>query len=704
MKKFPLITKVHVLLLGFTLIAFGCAYYNSLYNAKKNFEKGMKARQQPNATAASGRMEFEKVIDGCATLLEFYPKSKWVPDALLLMGKAYFETGQLSKAERKFKELLTNFPNHPLKGEATLELGRTYILLNRKDEGRALLSSLQNEGNSDLQITAGIVLAKTLIEDSLYTLALNRLEVLSKQATNKSKKLQIDLEKLFCYEQLKQTQEALELSNTILKDYPLHRAQEYDLRYKRANFCNELNQPELAIKDLKKLLKDSDFKTYRDKTKVIYGQSLINSGKIEEGLKVWEELLADEKNRSEETATAAYLRAMYFRQNQQNDTLIIRDLERVKRDRPGSVYSISADSLLRQIRTLSQITLNFEAIYQKLSSFQKLLKGDTVPDSLRRIYSRQKLVTEKKVVLSSSDNLLQIDSLDQKDSISIIYQGTQQDDQNLETTVDTSYVTTFLDTIKVLDAMNSIQKELVEVAAQLKDFYLTIKDTMKTIYYYDMILNLATGKKLNSFRYDYALFLQNIKKDHIADSLYYVIAQDTTDVQLSNHVRKQLKMELLSLPIDSIREDFLKAERYLFEQYDTLNALKFYNKVFQSDSGVYGKKAMYAIALLSENLISADSLKSLYNKSLQFHSNSVSRNYIQKRLSWLTQDQTKDTVATDTMDSNNKINDTTAFSQPDIKEMIPNEESKEEIEKSDLSPIDSTFLKPTVPTQIPYEE
>ncbi len=65
----------------------------------------------------------------------YYPNSKWVDDALMLIGKSYFHMGEYTKAERKFNELLEQIPNSDLILEAHLWLGKSYRRSNDFEQG-----------------------------------------------------------------------------------------------------------------------------------------------------------------------------------------------------------------------------------------------------------------------------------------------------------------------------------------------------------------------------------------------------------------------------------------------------------------------------------------------------------------------------------------------------------------------------------------
>ena len=96
------------------------ARFNTHYNADQTFkaqERRLKREDEPvdldrylltfEIPTVSGRSaEFEKVIEKSADLLRKHPESKWVDDALMLIGKSYFYQSNYVGAEQKFNEVI----------------------------------------------------------------------------------------------------------------------------------------------------------------------------------------------------------------------------------------------------------------------------------------------------------------------------------------------------------------------------------------------------------------------------------------------------------------------------------------------------------------------------------------------------------------------------------------------------------------------
>ncbi|PSR00628.1 MAG: hypothetical protein BRD48_00370 [Bacteroidetes bacterium QS_9_68_14] len=115
------------------------AYYNKLYNARKAFDKAtdkLDNLERPvdrsaflsvfvRPARAGSEEDFERATQKSADLLRKHPRSKWVDDALLLIGKSYFYQENHVGAEQKFREVIER--GSPLSAEARFWVGRALL-------------------------------------------------------------------------------------------------------------------------------------------------------------------------------------------------------------------------------------------------------------------------------------------------------------------------------------------------------------------------------------------------------------------------------------------------------------------------------------------------------------------------------------------------------------------------------------------------
>ena len=116
----PRLTHISLALLCLLILA-SCksVYYNTFYNAKQSYNIADQKRiesETPGSrlTPAIYRELYKRAIAKASAVLELYPKSKWVDDSLLLIGKAFYWREEYTDALTKFQELQENFPKSNL--------------------------------------------------------------------------------------------------------------------------------------------------------------------------------------------------------------------------------------------------------------------------------------------------------------------------------------------------------------------------------------------------------------------------------------------------------------------------------------------------------------------------------------------------------------------------------------------------------------
>ena len=143
--------RVIALGLVLALVAGGCAYFNLFYNARNAFEAGERIgeevdpRDQPTSPQ---RTQYNRAISKCRMLLDEYPDSGLVDDALFLIGKSHFRMREWSEAIRSFENLLVNFPVSDFAEEATYLLSISYLSRGDEEQGMQWFARLR-EGYPD---------------------------------------------------------------------------------------------------------------------------------------------------------------------------------------------------------------------------------------------------------------------------------------------------------------------------------------------------------------------------------------------------------------------------------------------------------------------------------------------------------------------------------------------------------------------------
>ena len=148
------------------------AYYNTFYNAENAYDEGVESIEQENQPIdrdvylplfsnpdqVRQVQAFNDAIEKSADILREHPDSKWVDDALLLIGESYFHLQNYVGAEQKFREVISL--GSRLEGEARFWLARTLIAAGRFEEAQAHLQESLNQEDLDRRWEARLRLAE----------------------------------------------------------------------------------------------------------------------------------------------------------------------------------------------------------------------------------------------------------------------------------------------------------------------------------------------------------------------------------------------------------------------------------------------------------------------------------------------------------------------------------------------------------------
>lgn len=160
------------------------AYFNTYYNAERVFDEAEAEVQaqrlaarvadetDPVQLSSQTKQKFNQVIEKCSKLLQFYPKSKWVDDALFLIGASYYYLGDDQKAQRKFTELLSTFPKSGLVFKSNIWLAKSLYRMRSYPEAAQILEDLiqsaLEEKSEEIAIEGMFLLGRTFSDQKAY--------------------------------------------------------------------------------------------------------------------------------------------------------------------------------------------------------------------------------------------------------------------------------------------------------------------------------------------------------------------------------------------------------------------------------------------------------------------------------------------------------------------------------------------------------
>lgn len=372
MNRFFRITAILFLL----SLGGGCAYFNTFYNTKHYYDLAEKDRLE--STTGKLRVDnYNKSIESGSRLIEYYPESEYIDDALFIMGQDYYWIGDYHKARRKFEELQANYPESEFIPQSRLWLGKAFVQLKKRQESTSILRSLIAD-TEDPELLAGaqFALAELYFNDSLFSKAEE--EFLSA--------IEVDRSKTYTGEAYWRAGDAAFRAKDYARAAEYFRnATRYDLP-RRLQFQAELNRG-TALRlagDLKRsknvlenLLSDKRYFDDHGKVQVELALTLRELGDEEEA----EDLIrktVEVYPRTEISSRALYESGLW-RIEEGEAEAAVELLERARSERARTFYSLKADTMLKLVDRVQTLNRSRKIVSQRIAEIESWVEAPASP-------------------------------------------------------------------------------------------------------------------------------------------------------------------------------------------------------------------------------------------------------------------------------------------------------------------------------------
>jgi TolA-binding protein len=282
------------------------AYYNTFYNAKKAYREAVRSMEQADQAVdrttyllvfdpgnrGSGTRGFENAVKKSADVLRGHPDSKWVDDALLLIGKSYYHMGNTVGAQQKFREVIDGVSS--LEDEARYWLGLSLVGGGTFDEATAhLQASIDREGVSrKWQSRMRLVLGELYVRQERWEEAAEELQAGTRHA---------DDDKLagraqFLLGQVLETLGDFDLAARAYRDVRRFKPRyelSYAAKFSAVRVQGEHGDSDEALAELRKMERDDKNFAYRAELKYLRGRIIEAAGRSEDARDVFYDVLYD---------------------------------------------------------------------------------------------------------------------------------------------------------------------------------------------------------------------------------------------------------------------------------------------------------------------------------------------------------------------------------------------------------------------------
>lgn len=308
------------ILFGFVLILSGCktpdfignrysnftAYYNTFYNAERQFRSGYenldrtdvavdRERYLPlfvKTTGSSASREFEQTVLKSANLLREHPDSKWVDDALMLIGKSYFYQENYVGAIQKFNEVIE--VESDLEDEAQFWLARSLTTSGAYAEAEETLSLAINEGDANARWMAqySLLLGELSLQQELWEDAASYLA----SALPEIKDKQLAARTAFLLGQIEEQRGNWEASVTAyeaVRGYRPPYELDYAARYSAVRVKGMYVDGDRALADLRRMERDDKNFSKSGEMRFLRARIMQEIGRDDEAFDIYDGLLYD---------------------------------------------------------------------------------------------------------------------------------------------------------------------------------------------------------------------------------------------------------------------------------------------------------------------------------------------------------------------------------------------------------------------------
>jgi len=641
------------------LIMFSsCAYYNTFFNAKKYFNdaenerekriEDLKKKEQDteidlNKPSPSELKNYNSSIEKASKVLELYPKSDYVDDALFLLGKCFYRKQDYSKAKRKFLELYENFPNSKFLLESQLWLGKTNIELRDYETAESNFHDiLKAETESKVRDEAQFLLGGLFRHKKDYVTAISEYNNAAKRSRDKFIRANSYFEMGECYYQLKNYAKSVE-NFKLAKKYSPDDKFEFNASFRAGLSLMDMQQYDEAVKIFTNLLGDVS----NEENWPLCRLEIANCHRLKSDFDLaveWYNDLVEQHPKTEEAAKAYfYLGKIY--QEQKAEYQFAKEFY----DKAGTEFSRSEIS--DEARVKSRSLKEFQELQDDIEAQQhKIEIGDSIAASMDSLeVSTVTFGFEKKSLLDSliaDTTHFVIDSLFTSDSLRLIL-------DSLKTVIgnDTAQIRQYLvgkrkEFLLTLNRkitlksgeLGTPKEELIKDKMLLAEIFLfEFNQPDSALKQYIDVLELDTSStNLPKTLYAIGYICETFKSDTtLADSVFTRLITDYPNHPLAREVRKKKSFISGNDPEQEAERIFLLAEHTYVDRKNFTHAIDRFQTIRQDfPTTEYAPKSLMTMGWIYENKLNQqDKALEIYKELIDAYPNTSYAMSVKKKVS-----------------------------------------------------------------------
>ncbi|MBN2636149.1 MAG: tetratricopeptide repeat protein [Prolixibacteraceae bacterium] len=333
------------------------SHYNVYFNANESFKSGVQEieeriendftrvlpiyKSSDPSTASMVKSDMENAVIKSSKLIEIHSITKkpsrrkrrtrryqefasqeefnkWVDDAYLLMGKAYFYQKNYFAAVDNFSYVVRKYPDEETKDEANIWLIRSYSEMERFTEASEVIQAIQNEENfsSKLERELAIETADYYLKQNLYTEAIKFLDIAIGKTVLKKNKTRFQYIIAQLYQELGMDENASAAYREVLKLNPDYNMA-FNAKISAAGVFAGTGDKDKMLKELNKMLRDKKNIDFRDQIYYAIANIFFREGNRDQAIDNYaKSVAASFQNQFQRALSAITLADIYLEQLQ----------------------------------------------------------------------------------------------------------------------------------------------------------------------------------------------------------------------------------------------------------------------------------------------------------------------------------------------------------------------------------------------------
>jgi TolA-binding protein len=285
----------------------GCVYYNTFFHARQAYKDADEQRQRSGLDVATGSiaLKYQDAIKKASKVLQNHPKSKYADDALLMIGKAYYHTGDYTRAKEKFVELSTVFRESGHVPESRFYLGMCEYYLGNPEKSRQSLQEIAESGKrEEFRDLSAFMLARIPFEEEDYETALPALHAYAAAYSGSTHALRADSMIAACYWETEKYDSARTAFAKLAAKAEVPELK-YHALYRRSESAYKIEDYATGIGEFRAMAEDDRYFEHAGILRYQVGMGLVALDSVDAALEIFRKLPA-EFAKSEEAARSLY--------------------------------------------------------------------------------------------------------------------------------------------------------------------------------------------------------------------------------------------------------------------------------------------------------------------------------------------------------------------------------------------------------------